>query len=215
MLQTKIVGINKLVSVTFFLFIFCDLFGQSRICGAGVLRIDLLKLTSNRKVNVYNENGSVFATIYKNKETEECEVSGVGKNSIKYVRAFFPDYGILMFDANSLKLSGKVNVYIKNQIKYVNIKEVKSFSNFQIWNIFLKNVFVKVNDKSGIYTDTTSLRKIPKAENYSYSVKKISGDWIWVECLKTCEECPKGKQLAGWIRWKRNDILLIDFYYFC
>ena len=88
-------------------------------------------------------------------------------------------------------------------------------ASFQAWNIFLKNVFIKVNNRSAVYTDTVRLQKIPNAENISYSVKNISGDWVFVECLKTCEECPKGKNISGWIRWKRNNMILVKFYYFC
>lgn len=214
MLHIKKVKMNRVVLSVLLLLVFFDLRAQNFKTGTGVFRIDLLKLTNNKKVSVYNENGSLFATIYKNKTTEEYEVTGAGKNAIKDIRAFYPDYGIAIFDADSTP-GERVTVYLKKQPKYINVKEVKDIAKFQSWNVFLKDVFVKVSGKSMVYADTVTLKKIPQAENYSYSVKKIAGDWIWVECLKTCEECPKGKKLAGWIRWKKNDVLLIDFYYFC
>ena len=114
-----------------------------------------------------------------------------------------------------MQLKDRFTVYVKSQKKYISAKEVKGFAKFQTWNVFLKNVFIKANNQSAVYTDTVRLQKIPKSENYSYTVKKILGDWIFVECLKTCEECPKGKNLLGWIRWKRDKVLLVDLFYFC
>lgn len=206
---------DRLILFSILLVNFNCLFAQDQISSIGVLRVDLLKLTYNTKVNVYSENGTVFATIYKEKESDEYKVNGAGKEAINDIRAFYPDYGVMIIDADSMQLQGRFTVYIKGQKRYISAKDVKGFAKFQVWDVFLKNVFIKVKSESALYTDTVRLQKIPRAENYSYSVKKNSGDWIFVECLKICEECPKGKKLSGWIRWKKNNFILVEFYYFC
>lgn len=190
-------------------------YSQNFFQGKGVLRINLLKLTHEDKVNIYDTGGQIFAVLYKDPKDDEYKVSGPGKNEIANARAFYPDYGILIFDSENAEKGDRYKIFIGKQIKYIYLKDLKQYSKFQSWTVFIKDVFIQVDAPNAVYTDTVTLKKIAKAEEYGYKVIKVVGDWVYVECLKTCESCPPNKKILGWVRWKRNNILLVDFFYFC
>lgn len=101
-------------------------------------------------------------------------------------------------------------------MKYIKASEIKTpLASYQGWQSFFKTVFIKTNSGSFICSDTVSLKKVPNADKYSYGVKKVSGDWAYVECLKTCEQCPAGTIIKGWVRWRDKNKLLVDIFYFC
>ncbi|WP_315815484.1 hypothetical protein [Paraflavitalea speifideaquila] len=185
---------------------------QNTLQGKGVLRINLLKFTHADKLNIYDAKGQVFAAVYKDPKDDEYKISGPGKNAITQARAFYPDYGILIFDSENGEKEGRYKVFLDNQVKFIYLKELKQYSKFQYWATFIKDVFIQVDASNTVYSDTIKLKKIAGSEEYGYKVVRVVGDWIYVECLKTCESCPPNKMISGWVRWKRNNMLLVELF---
>ena len=182
----------------------------------GVLRINLNNFGSKSNLRIYNRDGSVYVTVFK--EDGEVKIlddtKKINNSILKDIRAYYLDYGLMIFDVDPVQ-GNQYPVYIGNQLKFIKTNDITIFGSYQSWNKFIASVFIKINNASSLLSDTTHKKIIPEAEKYSYSIKKISGDWAYVECLKTCEECPVGKIIRGWIRWRDNNKLLIDLFYFC
>jgi hypothetical protein len=195
-------------------------FSQDLDIKKGVLRINLLKFDYTNKLELYNQDGSIFTTVFKDPKDDDYKVknaSGKFDNDLlNNIRAFYLDYGVMIFDTDSSMGSGSIGVFVGREKKLLDIKEIKGLISYQSWPSFLKTIFLKIIGSAYVYYDTTGTRKrILKAENYSYSVKKVIGEWVYVECAKTCEECPQNKIIRGWVKWRNGMKLLVNLYYFC
>ena len=217
-INLKIIG--KGIFVTgILIFIFCFTSSASTLMHTGILRVELNKFKAKFALSIYNTDGSVFARVYRNEDDGEYKVEDGGKKInnelLKEIRAYYPDYGLMIFDADTIQ-KGRYTIYVGSQIKYIKSNEIQiPLISYQGWQSFFKTVFVKTNAESSIYTDTLSNKKVGGAEKYSYAVKKVVGDWAYVECLKACEQCPTGIIIKGWVKWRDKNKLLIDIFYFC
>lgn len=210
---------KKLYIVGVLALTFCLTSNATTPMHGGILRIELNKFKNKFALTLYNKGGSVFATVYRDEEEGEYKVYGADKKInnmlLKEIRAYYLDYGLMIFDADTVQ-SGQFPVYVGSETKYIKVSEIKTpLISYQNWQNFFKTVFIKTNSTSFICEDTLSQKKVPNAEKYSYRIKKISGDWAYVECLKTCEQCPSGTIIKGWVRWKDKNNLHVDIFYFC
>ncbi|HVU56798.1 MAG TPA: hypothetical protein VHD83_17165 [Puia sp.] len=192
----------------FLLFLFCHApaFSQRPGVKKGVLRISLLKMSEKGHVDLYNEDGKLY-----------CRVFRKGNDSLlKNVRSCYLDHGVLIFDTDSTYSGGKISVFVGNEKKYLDVQRIPGLVVAQSWTVFLKSIFFKMNPSAVMYTAGPNKgRRVAGAGNYSYIVKSVKNDWVFVECVKTCAECPRGSVLQGWIRWRDGGKLLIELYYFC
>ena len=206
---------------------------NSKMLGSGIV---FLK-SDFKQLKVLNSNGTVYLKLFTNKGGELIteyvfsiqpnEIETTAKMyypyyylaHIKYgtpfpklaIRAFFPDYNIAVFDA--VKLKRGYNVFINGSWKYIDLGKSIDYKD---WNLFIKQVFVKVDKKYPLYKeDNAKSALVSTCEDYSYKVLEVKGDWIKVTCYNECEGCPKGKILSGWIRWKERDSILLELFYSC
>jgi len=52
-------------------------------------------------------------------------------------------------------------------------------------------------------------------EDVGFVCLEIKGDWVKVKCNKDCEGCPNGKNIIGWIRWRKDRKVILKQYYNC
>lgn len=192
----------------FLLILFChtSVFSQGPAIRKGVLRISLLKMTEKGHVDIYNEDGKLFCRVFKK-----------GNDSLlKNTRSCYPDHGVLIFDTDSTYSGGKIAVFVGNEKKYLDVQRIPGLVVAQSWPVFLKSIFFRMDPAAVMYSAGPGKgRKVTGAANYSYIVRSVKNDWVFVECVKTCEECPKGAPIQGWVRWRDGGKLLIELYYFC
>jgi len=190
-----------------------------------------------QKINILNDDGSLYLKLYKTNEGEiklnylQLERNNSILNSIKAyypfyyeqykkykaplpqlsIRAFYPDYNIVVFDS---KISnGQYKVFING--KWKTIKLEKSVS-YQTWEAYLKNIYIKADNEHPLYQSNSEHSKVlSKDSNFSYKVIAVNGEWIKVKCSNECEGCVGNKAITGWIRWKNQNMILLNLYYEC
>jgi len=205
----------------FLLVLFCHAAAFSQRPGIRkvVLRISLLKMKNAGHVDLYNEDGKLFCRVFKKGKGDfsiRKSTNVIDDSLLNNTRSCYLDYGVLIFDTDSTYAGGKISVFVGNEKKYLDVQRIPGLVVAQSWPVFLKSVFFKLSPAAGMYTAGPNKgRKVAAAVNYSYIVKSVRNDWVFVECVKTCEECPRGRMVQGWVRWKEGEKLLIELYYFC
>lgn len=127
------------------------------------------------------------------------------------IRAFYPDENVVVFDAS--KDNNGYKVFINGVWKV--IKPTKGIE-YQDWASYMKKVYVKANKTRPLHKEaSTKSAVISDNVEYSYKVLEVKGNWIRVECSQECEGCPDNKVLRGWIKWKDNQVIIIDLFYAC
>lgn len=186
----------------------------------GVVSLDVVKCGYDHPMRLYNEDGKAFATVFRDRSDDEFKVkNGAGVVSptlLDKSRAFYAEYGLMILDTDSAMVGGMLVVYVGGEKKLLDVASVRAFARYRKWPGFLVGLFIKLQTPGSLYTDTLSTAKsIARAEAYSYTVKSVHGDWAYVVCAKTCEECPAGKIIKGWVRWRKGNTLLVELYYEC
>lgn len=127
------------------------------------------------------------------------------------IRAFYPDENVVVFDA--IKSNTGYKVFVNGVWKEV--KPTRGIE-YQDWASYMKKVYVKANKKHPLNKEA-NIKSPVISDNaeYSYKVLEVKGDWIRVECSQECEGCPDNKILKGWIKWKDNQVIIVDLFYAC
>ncbi len=208
---------------------------DNSIFSSGVLTID----DNFKSLSVLNEDGGWYLKITKDKNGEVKVVYSDNKESssvlestkrdypfydVKYkkygvplpkisIRAFYPDYNVIVFDAFKDKRGYKV--FVNGSWKYIRLGKDLIY---KTWNEHLINdVYIVSESKNPLYEKNNLKSKVLADKNtYSYKVVKVEREWLEVECLKECEGCPHDKKkLKGWVKWREGSKILIDLYYSC
>lgn len=158
-------------------------------------------------VKVLNDDNSVFVKFYRDKNEQIVTDSD---DSI-LIRAYYPDYDIIIFDANQKE--DNYQVFIND--KWKKIERSQNFT-YKKWEEFISKIYVGITDKSPLRTSKDVRAEIiENHQEYYYEVINVEGDWLQVQCWTDCEGCPEDKVIKGWVRWKEKNRLLIELYYIC
>jgi hypothetical protein len=95
------------------------------------------------------------------------------------------------------------------------IKTNKSMTSLT-WQAFLQDKF----GVSRINASKQKIKKLPSANsadlNYKgkdcFQVKSMKGDWIEIFTADYCDTDNKTKIKSGWIKWRNNNKLLIEYF---
>ncbi|MBN2682155.1 MAG: hypothetical protein JXR58_06575 [Bacteroidales bacterium] len=177
----------------------------------GVLKIrtDLMEPILDT-IYLYDLEGKILDYIASDGE----ETNALVKSKSISIRAYDPDYFIIIFDLVSFN-SGKFRVLFGNEVVLINKKE--NITLVESWENLLMNSFIGTKSSN-------PLRKLPNnksdAINLDYSkngfvCRKIEGDWLYVSCDSICETCSDNKYYEGWVRWRMNGKLLIELEHTC
>ncbi|AZQ44182.1 hypothetical protein [Nonlabens ponticola] len=85
---------------------------------------------------------------------------------------------------------------------------------FHTWEEYLQNMFsIERVDKNtqNIYSKPFTNSEIVKlgSKEDCFTVIRMQNDWIEVE---TGEHCENGRKIKGWLEWRNDDKLLINYY---
>ncbi len=103
-------------------------------------------------------------------------------------------------------------VYVSDN-KTMWIKKM-DFTEYSTWEEYLQNMFsverIEKNTQN-IYSRPYTKSEIIKSDSKDdcFSVIRMQNDWIEIE---TGEHCENGKKVKGWIKWRNNGKLLINYY---
>lgn len=132
------------------------------------------------------------------------------------IRAYYPDYSLVIFDAEKLN-EDYYTVLVNGEKKVLrNAKNIKFYS----WDYFLKKItFVGVNEKNPIRYDkspsSSVIKDFKKYKNYSFQVEAIEGNWAKVKCSEKCNGCSNNVDITGWVKWRDESKLLVRLFYVC
>jgi hypothetical protein len=182
-----------------------------RLLTDGVVRIktDVLEQMEDT-VYIQSESGNTMGFI-TGSNNEAPSVRGL--YDIK-IRSYDPDYYIIIFDGYAMN-NNRYRVFLNHEWVYIvgNDKVVR----FEKWQDHLINSYVVTNENNPLRKNHGE--DSPKIDCDYFSThficEKVLGEWIYVNCNIDCEGCPGNEIKSGWIRWKRDNNLLISLRYSC
>lgn len=170
----------------------------------------------NDFLRFYNEDGSFWYefTFYYDDSDGKFEY----ENSEFRPYAFHPDYFLLALkyvDEDASRFKVVVNEE-KGLVKYVN-KADKNLQ-FQTWEAHIFKAFsIEFDEKENPLREMPDgkIKKFDYSKHQIFSPVEIQGEWLKVD-WKTESDLDKNqlKTDFGWIRWKQNEKLLINLFYF-
>ncbi len=168
------------------------------------------KYSKNDFVRFYNEDGSLWYefTFYYDDSDGKFEYANENFNPF----AFHPDNFLL-----ALKSTGedgkRYEVVVNEETglkKFVNKDD--PVLKFVTWEEHLLKAFaVDFNKNENTLRETPGgeLKKVDLAEKVSVHPVEVKGEWLKVEW-----DNPDKTKNNGWVKWKENERLLIEIFYF-
>lgn len=203
----------------------------------GVLRIKN-KVSGKRKdLTIYNQTGSVYATISLTRNTvqfnkvvydfnrQNLDPDLLNKQAGFSPLAFYPEYTLAYFETAD-RVSNKIFIYInsdKKTKKYVLYDPTQMV--IQSWKEHLLNnddsIIVEIEFNaannplvSKLNGTSKLLANTAKAAEISWKIRQFSGQWIEIESIEGCNPKPT-RHYRGWIRWTDGKRPLLSVAYDC
>ncbi|MEI8278164.1 MAG: hypothetical protein WCG87_00290 [Bacteroidota bacterium] len=169
----------------------------------GVVKVDLEKMSSKDSVVLYEVSGEVYSCI---------KHTGVSSGNV-HSRYYYPDKNILILDC--VETADKYyKVLVNNRVVLILRNVAGEQVSYMPWQVYLKGMILKLDKNTSLYTDSTSHTLIAENNTNTYTIKRVKGEWCYVECNTACNECP-AKGMSGWVRWRKGNKLLIDIRFGC
>jgi len=202
----------KIILSIVFNFIILTTFAQSEL-GIGIVSIDFNDKT---KIDFYESSdlNKVLKTIefFNDESINSWNIKNL-KSHQNWLQpeSLWLDYHQFTFRAKT-ENTDCFEVYVSEN-KTMWIKKT-DFTELWTWEEYLQNMFsVERIDKNtqNIYSKPFTKSEIIKSDSKDdcFSVKRMQNDWIEIE---TSEHCENEKKVKGWIKWRNNDELLINYY---
>ena len=164
-----------------------------------------------------NEVGFAVLNLDKSPFTEIIGTEYTEPSSSKLkddILAYYPEYYIIHFQAN-IASDSLYRVKIKGQDKLI---KKGRFMEYISWPEYILRFYAITDDSNPLRDIPAVSGNILKGLNYEalgFICTEISGDWVKVKCFKECEGCPGGKEISGWLRWRKNGKVILKQKYTC
>ncbi|MBC6996026.1 hypothetical protein QWY85_12150 [Neolewinella lacunae] len=164
-------------------------------------------------VTIYNTHGTVFGNIPLN----SIEPSFQGDSAFS-IWSYYPDYFIVIFEADSITSDKRYPIRVNNSLKY--IEHIEGLTVYENTSEHLQSSFIGT-DKANPLRKEPSLSSDLVEESIDYSglsfeLQRIQGDWGFVICNAACEGCPtEVLDFSGWIQILNNGKAIVKIYYAC
>lgn len=182
---------------------------KNEIISPGVLIIDYDSLRINGSILWLEDSNGILPDSICVKENGEV-------TSIKNIRAYYPDYSIIVLDSWPVDTFEKYKVIVDGKIRY--LSNNVNLTKYVTWESFLYNTFLMTNKNNPLRQsigDGEPTVSIDSYEDVSFVVEQVKGDWAKVKCNIDCEGCPDMLIVSGWLRWRNQGKLLVELYYSC
>jgi hypothetical protein len=160
---------------------------------------------------VQNEKGNIINQISFDEEERVVKF----EKGTPEIREYYPDYSIIIFDGYPLE-NGNYKVIIDDSVCY--LKQLNGYTIFEKWEEHIKRTFINTDEQNPLRISSFDTSEIISNLNYddlNFVVLSVKNDWVNVECDINCEGCPEGQLIKGWIRWRKDNKLLVKLYYVC
>ena len=186
---------------------------QSELDSDGVISFISIDSCLNKEITIFNDNGSKYLSF----KLTDYEVLDSLKNlKIFNPLMFYPDNYILQFEY--FEKNGIKKIYIDKKRNVVKELDANNCFNIEKWDEYLFSAIVEFDFSKN------PLRKKPNIESelfeyknsddIIFTISKIKGDWIYIECSDICDYVCK-KNVGGWIKWRSKGEIIIKLYFTC
>lgn len=165
------------------------------IQGDGVVNINI-----SQELTIYNNDDSLFGKIMFSEESESYVLE---MPKVINARYFVPMLDQFYFDAKNPNTDDSyLYIYINSEVKKV--KKTTVDFNFVTWENYLKSNFITLR----------KMQNNDQLDKYIYQVLNVEKDSISIKSIakEECDAVELYKDVSKKIRWKDNDLLLINFY---
>lgn len=201
--------------VIFFLVTIVDCYGQDEI-GIGIVSISF----DDKTVIKFFESSDLENEIQKIEFFNDESINSWNiknlKTKMKWLQpeSLWLDYGQFIFRCKT-QTKHCYEVYVSDSKTMWIRKEL--FTDFLTWEEYLKGMFRVEridSDNQNIYSRPFTNSLIIKSEKDCFQVKSMSGYWIEVFTVDYCDEEDNinKKIISGWIRWRDENKILINYY---
>lgn len=133
------------------------------------------------------------------------------------VVSYFPENDLFILKAIKLK-NGNFKVTINDKQWLIDGNKYKDILTFKTPEKYVLDGYpnpTKDNPLRGAPNESSDI--IANYEDYTYLSVEIKGDWLKIKDDKDCYsgEKPSETDIVGWIRWKKNGVIIIDIRHIC
>ena len=202
----------KIILTLFFSLTLLTAFAQSKL-GIGIVSIDF---NDETRIDFYESSDltKILKTVefFNDESINSWNIRNLNSHrNWLQPESLWLDYHQFMFRVKTENIDC-FEVYVSDY-KTMWIKKT-DLTNFRTWQEYLQNMFsVERIDKNtqNIYSRPFTKSEIIKSDNKDdcFKVKRMQNDWIEVE---TNHHCENKKKITGWIKWRNNDELLINYF---
>ncbi len=133
------------------------------------------------------------------------------------VESYYPEYNLFILKAERLD-NGYYIVSLNKTKGFIDANMYKDILTFKTPKEYILDSYPNPTEDNPLRdnpSDTSNI--ISNYEDYTYISVEIVGDWLKVKDDKECYlgENPSDKDIIGWIRWKKNDEIIIDIRHIC
>lgn len=189
----------------------------------GYLFVDISDIYHNGGNLLISKEDGQALIIFKDKSvTIGKDTFDIIEDEVKYnesikIESFFPEYGLFILRA----------IKDDNGVYKVIINESEALINGKIYGKVLKFKTTEqyVLDAYPNPTKSNPLRASPNErseiivgfESHSYISVEVKGDWLKIKDDKECYsgEHPSEENIIGWVRWKKEEEIILDVRHIC
>lgn len=150
-------------------------------------------------VNMQVAVGETIADAYNLNESSLSGMYGI------YSRIFLPEYSLVHFEVIEMKDGIWVINSPLNQGHV--LADSESCFEYYNWSDYLKNLYLNF-DSINIYDEPDgSFNLFTNSWRNVFRGTEVRGDWVYIVCDSTCMPCQEKN--GGWIRWRKNNEILL------
>lgn len=166
-------------------------------------------LDINDRLDIYNEDGTVFGELVLNEDMTYFTLKMPQKIVARYV---LPEYDLAYFEFDA----ADVNTNKEYLIIYVNkekrmVRKTDLDFTYTKWPGYLRNKTIRLRE-CNLLNDLSG-KPISASREQVFTITEVKGDMIHIKSSKECNnDISSHKDMEGWLKWKSaNGLLLIDF----
>lgn len=132
------------------------------------------------------------------------------------VKDYYPEYGL--FVLNCVRIEKDYYVVEVNSKQLRLLKSTKNHIVYKELEEYIMDVYPIVSDDHPLKeSPSIDSKTIQHKKNMTFNTIKVEGDWILVETDNDCYSgaSPSEESIRGWMRWRKDDMIIIDVAYIC
>jgi len=178
---------------------------EDKIRGKGIVS---LHLDINDRLDIYDEDGSVFGELVLNEDMTYFTLKMPQKIVARYV---VPHYDLATFDFDAEDVNADKDylfIYVNKERRKVRKDDVDF--KYAEWTDYLKDNTVTLKE-CNLLKDQSGMA-ISTSRDQVFIITEVKGDLINIKSSRDCSgDVSDYKDMQGWVKWRSDEGLIIDF----